>query len=104
MVDPVLPNRLDLLNPLSGARPPGTPAQPAGEAPEFTSVLRNQLEQVNRMQAEADAGVQNLLTGRSDNITEVFTAARKAEIAFSLLMEIRNKLVDAYSELKQLRV
>jgi flagellar hook-basal body complex protein FliE len=53
---------------------------------------------------EADEGIQNLLTGRTDNVTEVLTAARKAEIAFSLLMEIRNKLVDAYSELRQLRV
>ena len=56
------------------------------------------------MQVEADEGVQSLLTGRTDNITGVLTTARKAEVAFSLLMEIRNKLVDAYSELKQLRV
>ena len=56
------------------------------------------------MQAEAEEGIENLITGRTDNITEVFTAARKAEVAFSLLMEIRNKLVDAYSEVKQLRV
>lgn len=74
-----------------------------GEA-DFAALLRRQLEEVNRAQAEAEQGVENLLTGRADNITEVLTAARKAEIAFSLLMEIRNKLVDAYAELKQLRV
>ncbi len=56
------------------------------------------------MQAEADAGIQALVTGQTDNITQVLTSARKAEVAFSLLMEIRNKLVDAYTELKQLRV
>ncbi len=71
---------------------------------DFAAQLREQLEQVSRMQAEADQGVQNLVTGRTDNITEVLTTARKAEVAFSLLMEIRNKLVDAYSELRQLRV
>jgi len=71
---------------------------------DFATQLRAQLEQVNRMQAEADEGIQNLIAGRNDNITEVLTSARKAEVAFSLLMEIRNKLVDAYTELKQLRV
>jgi len=56
------------------------------------------------MDNQAKQGVQDLLTGRSQNITEVFVAARKAEVAFSLLMEIRNKLSDAYTEIKNLRV
>jgi flagellar hook-basal body complex protein FliE len=79
----------------------------AGKPPSdtgFAAQLREQLEQVSQMQTEADAGIQNLLTGRTDNITEVLTAARKADVAFGLLMEIRNKLVDAYTELRQLRV
>ncbi len=79
----------------------GTAAAPGGG---FAEQLRQQLEQVNQMQAEADAGIQALVTGQTDNITQVLTSARKAEVAFSLLMEIRNKLVDAYTELKQLRV
>jgi flagellar hook-basal body complex protein FliE len=56
------------------------------------------------LQTEADAGVQKLMTGQTDNVAEVFTATRKAGIAFDLLMEIRNKLMDAYSELRQMRV
>ncbi len=103
MVDPVSP---DQVLPIGVPRPAGA-ARPKESVPGeggFAAELRRQLEQVSRMQAEADAGIQNLLTGQSDNVTEVFTATRKAEVAFSLLMEIRNKLVDAYSELKQLRV
>lgn len=104
MVDPLANDRLA---PLSGPRPaaPSRAAEPAaGTEPDFATQLRQQLEQVSQIQAEADEGIQNLLTGRSDNITGVLTTARKAEVAFSLLMEIRNKLVDAYSELRQLRV
>jgi flagellar hook-basal body complex protein FliE len=103
MVDPVSPEQL---LPIGPARPaaPARPMEGADGEGGFAAELRRQLEQVNQMQAEADAGVQNLLTGQSDNITEVLTATRKAEVAFSLLMEIRNKLVDAYTELKQLRV
>jgi len=102
MVDPISPERLAPLRPVAtpGAVPPDREAAPA----DFATQLRAQLEQVNRMQAEADEGIQNLIAGRNDNITEVLTSARKAEVAFSLLMEIRNKLVDAYTELKQLRV
>ncbi len=84
----------------SGVRSVGRVA----DGTDFASQLRQQLEQVSQMQAEADEGIQNMLTGQTDNITEVFTTARKAEVAFSLLMEIRNKLVDAYTEMRQLRV
>ncbi len=103
MVDPL---SLDSLQPIRPGGPVSAPRPPEGasDGDSFAAVLRRQLEQVNQMQAEADAGVQSLLTGQSDNITEVLAATRKAEIAFSLLMEIRNKLVDAYTELKQLRV
>jgi flagellar hook-basal body complex protein FliE len=103
MVNPITPEHL---LPVGPARPATTsgPAPETGPDTDFATQLRQQLEQVNQMQAEADQGIQNLLTGRTDNITEVLSTARKAEVAFSLLMEIRNKLADAYSELRQLRV
>lgn len=85
------------------ARPTGGTAG-ANFGDDFASAVRSQLEKVSQMQAEADQQVQKLMTGQSENITEVFTAARKAEVAFSLLMQMRNKLVDAYQELQQLRV
>ncbi len=48
--------------------------------------------------------MQRLVTGESDNVAEVLSAIRKSEVAFSLLMEIRNKLLDAYSEIRQMRI
>ena len=103
MVNPISSNPLTPSGPGGPSAAPGRSAEADGGSG-FAAELRKQLEQVNRMQAEADAGVQSLLTGQNDNITAVLTTARKAEVAFSLLMEIRNKLVDAYGELKQLRV
>lgn len=101
MVDPIRPEYVDrgLVTGPDVARP-----QPRWGQSGFGAELRRQLEEVSRMQAEAEAGIQKLLTGQSDSITEVLISTRKAEIAFSLLMEIRNKLVEAYNELKQLRV
>lgn len=62
------------------------------------------LNEVNRLQTEADQGVQRLLTGETNNVAEVFAASNKAGIAFDLLMEVRNKLVEAYQEIQQMRV
>ncbi|MFQ5414520.1 MAG: flagellar hook-basal body complex protein FliE [Phycisphaerae bacterium] len=90
--------------------PAGPPASPAGRgasAPvgrDFKSILVDSLEEVNRLQTEADQGVQRLLTGEADNVIEVFHAVNKAEIAFDMLMEVRNKLVEAYGEIQQIRV
>lgn len=105
-----------MIDPLGGVGPihpiqhVTNPAEKSGVAPskdagtDFAELLRTQLERVNSMQNEADAGLQKVLTGESENLTEVFVATRKAEVAFNLLMEIRNKLVDSYEELRQLRV
>lgn len=98
------PIRIERPTPLAPPSTAGPSAPAPGGRDEFALQLRSQLEQVNRAQDEAEQGVQQLLTGRTDNMTEVFAASRKAEVAFSLLMEIRNKLVDAYNEIKQLRV
>lgn len=81
----------------------GAEAAPSGSK-DFKSILLDSLNEVNRLQTEADAGVQRLLTGESDNVAEVFAAANKAGIAFDLLMEVRNKLTDAYREIQQMRI
>ena len=94
-------------NPLTPVAPVGKPAaeeSAPGGADSFANLLRSQLDKVSSLQSEADEQVQALVTGQSESMTDVFVAARKAEVAFSLLMEIRNKLVDAYDELKNLRV
>ena len=99
MTDP-----LSRLNP--GIMPPQTGAAgAAGKADDdFAALLRQQLEQVSEIQKDADAQVAKVMAGDTENMSEVFVAARKAQVAFSLLMEIRNKLVDAYEEVRNMRV
>ncbi len=84
-------------------RPAGA-AQSEPGAPKFKDVLLDSLDQVNRLQQEASQGVEKLATGQTANVAEVFTAVRKADVAFSLLMEMRNKLIDAYQEVRQMQV
>jgi len=70
----------------------------------FKDVLLQSLDQVNRLQQEASQGVERLATGQTTNVAEVFSAVKKAGTAFDLLMEMRNKLIDAYKEVQQMHV
>ena len=98
------------ITPISGLPPvqpvrPAAPVQQPGEVAgkDFKSILLDNLEEVNRLQQEADLGVQRLIAGETDNVAEVFATVNKAGIAFDLLMEIRNKLMDAYRDIQQMR-
>jgi flagellar hook-basal body complex protein FliE len=76
----------------------------AGGPADFKNTLLDTLDEVNRLHREAGQGIEQLASGQSQNVAEVLSAVRKADIAFSLLMEMRNKLVEAYRELQQMRV
>jgi flagellar hook-basal body complex protein FliE len=95
-------NNLPPIQPTTQTAPAGKTAPTGGK--EFQSYLLDSLAKVNELQNSADEGVQKLMTGQTDNVAEALSASRKAGIAFDLLMEIRNKLMDAYTELKQMRV
>jgi flagellar hook-basal body complex protein FliE len=80
----------------------GPTTTPDGKS--FKDVLMDNLSEVNRLQQEAADGIERVATGQTDNLAEVLTAVKKADVAFSMLMEMRNKLVDAYREVQQMRV
>lgn len=86
------------------AKSAGTQGAANVDGKSFKDMLLDSLSQVNQLQQEASAGIEKVATGETDNMAEVFTAVRKADVAFSMLMEMRNKLVDAYREIQQMRV
>ena len=45
-----------------------------------------------------------LATGGDVNAAEVLTAVQKADLSFRMMMQIRNKLVQAYQEIKEIRI
>jgi len=47
---------------------------------------------------------QDLILGRSDNIHEAVVKSQEAGVAFNLMIEVRNKLVDSYKELMRMQV
>ena len=82
------------------------PAAAAGgpESASFKDMLLDSINEVNSMQQEANQAVEGLMTGEDVNPAEVLTAVQKADMAFRMMMQIRNKLVAAYDEVKSIRV
>ena len=85
-----------------------TPALPAldGQAAgtSFKDVLMDSIQQVNTMQLEADQAVESMFSGGEINPAEVLTAVQKADLAFRLTMQMRNKLMEVYQEIKDIRI
>ena len=76
----------------------------ASGAPSFKDMLLDSVQQVNSMQMDANKAVENLMTGGDANPAEVLTAVQKADLAFRMVMQVRNKIVAAYDEIKDLRI
>ena len=105
MPEPIgFPNVSQLLqNPAVGRTKLLNPQQ-QNEGADFKSTLLDSLDEVNRLQMDAAKGIEKLSLGETANMAEIFLAVRKADIAFSMMMEMRNKLVEAYRELQQMRI
>ena len=92
-----------ILGPGSEIKAPASAPQTA-DGKDFKSLLMDSINEVNRLQSEAEQASINLATGKTESVDEVFTAVKKAELAFQTLMQIQRKLLDAYDEIKQMRV
>ena len=81
-------------------------SKPSGAASEtsFKDVLMKNIDQVNRLQQDAERAIEDLVSGKRDDVDGVLIAKQKADMAFKLLLQVRNKMVDAYEEIKQMRV
>jgi flagellar hook-basal body complex protein FliE len=78
-----------------------TPAAGGGRCA-VLNILLEALDQVNSMQHQADQAVQQLVTGGDANPAEVLTSLQKADMSFKLMLQIRNKLVQAYQEVNNI--
>ncbi|MFP4145481.1 MAG: flagellar hook-basal body complex protein FliE [Phycisphaeraceae bacterium] len=109
MSDPLgLMNSAGGVNPAGPAGGPQRPnrSQEPGQAdgPGFKDVLMKHIEQVNRLQQDAEMAIEGLASGKRDDMDAVLMAKQKADVAFQMLLQVRNKMMDAYEEVKQIRV
>jgi flagellar hook-basal body complex protein FliE len=82
------------------------PVRPAatGQSGSFKNLLLDSIQQVNAMQQQADQAVETLMTGGDADPAAVLTAVQKADLAFRMMMQMRNKMMSAYQEVKDIRI
>ena len=84
--------------------PDATQKQPQSQnSTSFGDMLAQSLQEVNRLHAAADEAVENLAAGKQKNIHETMIALEKADVAFQLLMQVRNKIVSAYETIMRMQ-
>lgn len=70
----------------------------------FASTLKSAIKSVDTLQKDADVKMQQLSVGKSTDIHGTMIAAEKAEIALKFMMQVRNKVIDAYHEIMKMQV
>jgi len=103
MADPLgYINRLDSQSTVR--RMPTVSESPSGETASFKDVMKAGIAEVNRAQQEATRAVEDLAGGQRADVEGVLLATQKADNAFRMLQSLRNRMVEAYDEIKQMRV
>ena len=73
-------------------------------APGFAQMFEKFIKGVDQKKKISKNATQDLILGRSDNIHEAVVKSQEAGVAFNLMIEVRNKLVDSYKELMRMQV
>ncbi len=83
-----------------------TPQDQKGEVKDvsFGDQLRELLYSVNDMQASADEKVSEVVTGESEDLHNAMIALEEANVSFQLMLEIRNKMLEAYQEINRMNI
>lgn len=87
----------------SAAAAAGGAVAGAGQPGEFKALLENSLKELNDVNAAADKTIEQIAQGEVKDMHQVMLAVEKANLTFSTMMQIRNKLLDAYKEVMQMR-
>lgn len=95
-------NDLSLGKIAGGGVSPAKSAAGSAGASSFADTLKNSIEEVSKLQQDASKAVEDLATGRTEDVSGVMMAMEKSDLAFKTLVGIRAKLMDAYDEIKNL--
>jgi flagellar hook-basal body complex protein FliE len=81
----------------------GGPERASGGS-EFHNVLQGAIDQVEVARSDANQSVQNFLTGDGEDLHSTVLAVQRADLEFSMLMQVRNKVISAYQEVMRMQM
>jgi len=96
-IQPIKPSELE------GLKPTEKENEEAEGGSSFKSVLGDLVKEVDELQSDANRSIEGLVTGETENIHDVSVRMAEAGVAFDLMMEVRNKLLDAYQQISQMQ-
>jgi flagellar hook-basal body complex protein FliE len=100
-------NQINSIGPVGEPRLPGnlSKTQASGkDVPSFQETLGSFMKDVNSLQLKADESIKKMTAGEITDVHQVMNAAEEANTAFNMMMEIRNKVMDAYQEVLRMRL
>lgn len=78
---------------------------PAGDTLHgFGHVLEESIAKVNMDQVQADHAIKEMIAGRNKNIHETMLAIERADTSLKMMMQVRNKVLEAYKEVMKMQV
>ena len=72
-----------------------------GDGESFTDVLSAAIKEVNKLQNDSDQKIGSLLKGESQDLHGTVLAVQQADTSFKMMMQVRNKIVEAYKEISR---
>ncbi|MBW2632318.1 MAG: flagellar hook-basal body complex protein FliE [Deltaproteobacteria bacterium] len=97
-----MPIRGDLMPPVSDIqRENGEVREDDGS---FGKVLKSKIEEINKLQLDADSAIAKVELSDSGSIHEAMIALEKASISFKTMLQVRNKILEAYQEVMRMQV
>lgn len=82
----------------------GTKASVAGPAAPFSDTLKGAIAETNTLIHAAEKTALNVVTGSTGNLHEAMIALEKADISFKVLLQVRNKVLEAYQEIMRMQI
>jgi len=70
----------------------------------FGAAMLQAVERINQLQLGSAAEIREWLTGESEDLHRTLLSVQKADLAFTMLLEARNKVVQAYQEIMRMQV
>jgi flagellar hook-basal body complex protein FliE len=99
MSSPINPISIGGLAPLP-IESPGKASQPG----EFQKVFESAIHRVENLRNTANQSVEQFLSGEKEELHDVIMDTQRAQLAFDLFLQVRNKVVAAYQEVMRMQM
>jgi flagellar hook-basal body complex protein FliE len=74
------------------------------DMPNFSETLSDVMNQIDQSQTKAGGAMKDFIAGKDIELHEVMALGQEAQLGFQLMLEVRNKLIEAYQELSRMPV